>query len=119
MPPPISTAEYVDAGVVVTPSPTYGGTVKPTVNVFGSGLGSAGAKTHLNHHQQQQHNLHLQESDNPVDATAEYGVGAGAGSLGSLGEGEGDEREGWEAPTDSFVLLNELMKKRAKTHPQP
>lgn len=101
MPPPITTAQYVEAGVVVTPSPTFGGTVKPTVNVFGSGLGSA-SKAHLDHHQ-----LHLEGTDLPVD------VGVSPDSVGNT-EGEGGREESWEAPADSFALLNELMKKRSK-----
>lgn len=42
LPPPINVAAATDASGEIIPSPTFGGTVKPTQNVFG--LGAAGGK---------------------------------------------------------------------------
>jgi hypothetical protein len=111
VPPVITREEYLDSGIVTTASPMYGGTAMPSVNVFGTGQGSAQA--HRQHKQRsaasglngmlgEATSSEIPEGPSDASSISEMSVGAAA-----TGAGDDDS-----AQPDAFQLLGSLMRKR-------
>lgn len=127
LPPPVTATAYLDSGGATTASPSYGGTVKPTQNVFGTGA-AGGKNSYIRRQRGATFEADSTYDDDTVaapegsigersadDDQQQDGAGTGGGDGSDDAENVGEaetEKAGQGAPLDAFELLGELLKSK-------